>query len=67
VDDARSSLYRCRFVARRRRRGADPGVCATLDAGTGHGRVANALKNDGTVGLDIRATTGMGDITARSL
>ncbi|SEK68629.1 hypothetical protein [Streptacidiphilus jiangxiensis] len=47
--------------------GAAPGVCATLDAGTGHGRVANALKNDGTPGLDIRATTGMGDITARSL
>ncbi|WP_262286404.1 DUF4097 domain-containing protein [Micromonospora sp. MA102] len=43
------------------------GVSAALDAGTGYGRVSNALKNDGTTGLDIRATTGQGDITARSL
>ncbi|MEZ0094486.1 DUF4097 family beta strand repeat-containing protein [Streptacidiphilus sp. EB129] len=47
--------------------GAAPGVSATLDAGTGHGRVSNALKNDGSTELDIRATTGQGDITARSL
>jgi DUF4097 and DUF4098 domain-containing protein YvlB len=47
--------------------GATPGVSASLDAGTGHGRVSNALKNDGTTELDIRATTGQGDITARSL
>jgi hypothetical protein len=47
--------------------GAAAGVSATLDAGTGHGRVSNALKNDGTTELDIRATTGQGDITARSL
>jgi DUF4097 and DUF4098 domain-containing protein YvlB len=47
--------------------GAAAGVSATLDAGTGHGRVSNALKNDGTVELDIRATTSNGDITARSL
>lgn len=47
--------------------GATPGVSASLDAGTGHGRVSNALKNDGTTELDIRATTGHGDITARSL
>ncbi|MFI6267906.1 DUF4097 family beta strand repeat-containing protein [Micromonospora zamorensis] len=46
---------------------AAAGVSAALDAGTGHGRVANALKNDGTVALDIRATTSHGDITARSL
>jgi hypothetical protein len=46
---------------------AAAGVSATLDAGTGHGRVSNALKNDGTAGLDIRATTDHGDITARSL
>lgn len=48
---------------------AAPGVSATLDAGTGHGRVNNALKNtEGTTaGLAIRATTGHGDITARSL
>ncbi|MEY9877286.1 hypothetical protein ABH931_006810 [Streptacidiphilus sp. MAP12-33] len=44
-----------------------PGIPATLDAGTGHGRVANSLKNDGTPTLAIRATTTMGDITARSL
>ena len=47
--------------------GAATGVSATLDAGTGHGRVSNTLKNDGTPGLDIRAKTTQGDITARSL
>jgi hypothetical protein len=43
------------------------GVSAVLDAGTGHGRISNALKNDGAADLDIRATTTHGDITARSL
>ncbi len=47
--------------------GAAAGVSAALDAGTGHGRVSNALKNDGTVELDIHASTLQGDITARSL
>jgi DUF4097 and DUF4098 domain-containing protein YvlB len=47
--------------------GAAPGVSASLDAGTSYGRVSNALKNDGTTELDIRATTGYGDISARSL
>ena len=47
--------------------GAAAGVSAALDAGTGHGRISNALKNDGTAELDIRATTSHGDITARSL
>jgi DUF4097 and DUF4098 domain-containing protein YvlB len=46
---------------------AAAGVSASLDAGTGHGRISNALKNDGTTELDIRATTSHGDITARSL
>ncbi|MGW2213354.1 DUF4097 family beta strand repeat-containing protein [Nonomuraea sp. NPDC001684] len=46
---------------------AATGVSAALDAGTSHGRVTNALKNDGTVELDIHATTSNGDITARSL
>ncbi|MFG3267696.1 DUF4097 family beta strand repeat-containing protein [Streptomyces bobili] len=46
---------------------AATGVSAALDAGTGHGRVSNALKNDGTTELDIRATTSHGDIAARSL
>lgn len=46
---------------------AATGVSASLDARTAHGRVSNALKNDGTAGLDIRATTAQGDITARSL
>ena len=46
---------------------AAAGVSATLDAGTSLGRVSNALKNDGTTELDIRATTMQGDITARSL
>ncbi|MER5517050.1 DUF4097 family beta strand repeat-containing protein [Streptomyces sp. NPDC002763] len=47
--------------------GAAAGVSAALDAGTDYGRVSNALKNDGTAELDIRATTSCGDITARSL
>ncbi|GII34995.1 DUF4097 family beta strand repeat-containing protein [Planotetraspora mira] len=47
--------------------GAATGVSASLDAGTSYGRVSNTLKNDGTTGLDIRATTSNGDITARSL
>ncbi|MEU8519555.1 DUF4097 family beta strand repeat-containing protein [Streptomyces sp. NBC_01216] len=46
---------------------AAAGVSATLDAGSDHGRVGNALRNDGTAELDIRATTSRGDITARSL
>ncbi|MFI5632668.1 DUF4097 family beta strand repeat-containing protein [Streptomyces sp. NPDC051664] len=46
---------------------AAAGVSAALDAGTDYGRVNNALKNDGTAELDIRATTSRGDITARSL
>ncbi|WP_460068614.1 DUF4097 family beta strand repeat-containing protein [Streptomyces sp. YKOK-I1] len=45
---------------------AAAGVSAALDAGTGHGRVSNSLKNDGTAVLDIRATTSHGDITAAS-
>ncbi|MDP9842128.1 DUF4097 and DUF4098 domain-containing protein YvlB [Streptosporangium lutulentum] len=47
--------------------GAAAGVSAALDAGTSYGRITNALKNDGTAVLDIRATTSSGDITARSL
>jgi hypothetical protein len=47
--------------------GAAVDASASLDAGTGHGRIHNALKNDGTTRLDIRATTAHGDITARSL
>ncbi|MEV7541244.1 DUF4097 family beta strand repeat-containing protein [Streptomyces sp. NPDC089915] len=45
-----------------------PGVSATLDAGTGYGRIHNALNNtDGSAAaLTIRATTSYGDITARS-
>ncbi|MFF8911357.1 DUF4097 family beta strand repeat-containing protein [Streptomyces olivaceoviridis] len=46
---------------------AADGVSATLDAETGRGRVHNALRNDGTAALDIRATTSHGDISARSL
>jgi len=45
------------------------GVSASLDAGTAYGRIHNALKNtDGAAaGLNIRATTAYGDISARSL
>jgi DUF4097 and DUF4098 domain-containing protein YvlB len=47
--------------------GAAAGVSASLDAGTSYGRISNDLKNDGTAGLDIHATTAQGDIAARSL
>ncbi|MCX4759457.1 DUF4097 family beta strand repeat-containing protein [Streptomyces sp. NBC_01275] len=48
--------------------GAARGVSASLDAGTGYGRIHNALKNaDGAADLNIHATTAYGDITARSL
>ncbi|GGZ44417.1 DUF4097 family beta strand repeat-containing protein [Streptomyces poonensis] len=49
--------------------GAAHGVLAALDAGTGHGRIHNILRNaDGpAAGLTIHATTSCGDITARSL
>jgi DUF4097 and DUF4098 domain-containing protein YvlB len=46
---------------------AAAGVSAALDAGTGYGRISNALKNDGTADLDIHATTAYGDVVARSL
>ena len=46
---------------------ATGGVSAALDAGTGYGRISNALMNDGPAELDIRATTAHGNITARSL
>ncbi|MFF8966232.1 DUF4097 family beta strand repeat-containing protein [Streptomyces globisporus] len=46
---------------------AAAGVSAALEAETALGRVGNALKNNGTAELAIRATTGLGDITARSL
>ncbi|MDX3264035.1 DUF4097 family beta strand repeat-containing protein [Streptomyces sp. NPDC093228] len=48
--------------------GAAHGVSASLDAGTGHGRIHNAFKNtEGTAELTVHATTAYGDITARSL
>ncbi|MDQ7809251.1 DUF4097 family beta strand repeat-containing protein [Amycolatopsis sp. A133] len=47
--------------------GAATGVSAALDAGTTYGRIRNALKNEGTAGLTIQATTAYGDIDAHSL
>ena len=49
--------------------GAAPGVSASLDGGTGYGRIHNALKNTegAAAGLNIHATTDHGDINARSL
>lgn len=48
--------------------GAARGVSASLDAGTGYGRIRNSLKNtEGAAALNIQATTSYGDITARSL
>ncbi|MFI6900524.1 DUF4097 family beta strand repeat-containing protein [Nonomuraea sp. NPDC050394] len=47
---------------------AAAGVSASLDAGTGYGRIHNALKNtDGAADLNIQVTTGHGNIDARSL
>jgi Putative adhesin len=46
---------------------AATGVSAAMDAETTYGRISNSLKNDGTAGLEIRATTSRGDISARSL
>ncbi|MEU6088795.1 DUF4097 family beta strand repeat-containing protein, partial [Streptomyces sp. NPDC047085] len=45
------------------------GVSASLDAGTGYGRIHNALQNTDGAGaaLTIHATTTHGDITAHSL
>jgi DUF4097 and DUF4098 domain-containing protein YvlB len=49
--------------------GAARGVSAGLDAGTGYGRIHNALQNTDGAGaaLTIHATTTHGDITAHSL
>ncbi|MEV7169924.1 hypothetical protein AB0O18_09535 [Streptomyces sp. NPDC093224] len=49
--------------------GVARGVSASLDAGTGHGRVRNSLNNTAgpSPALTLRATTGYGDITAHSL
>ncbi|GGP50386.1 DUF4097 family beta strand repeat-containing protein [Streptomyces abikoensis] len=49
--------------------GAARGVSASLDAGTGYGRIHNTLKNaeGAAAGLTIHATTAYGDITAHSL
>ncbi len=49
--------------------GCAHGVSASLDAGTGYGRIDNTLKNaeGAAAGLNIHATTAHGDITARSL
>ncbi|HKE72183.1 MAG TPA: DUF4097 family beta strand repeat-containing protein [Acidimicrobiales bacterium] len=49
--------------------GAAARVSASLDAGAGYGRIHNELKNTvgAAAGLNIHATTGYGDIAARSL
>ncbi|MGA5605806.1 DUF4097 family beta strand repeat-containing protein [Streptomyces griseoincarnatus] len=49
--------------------GAARGTSATLDAGTAYGRIDNTLTNtDGPdAALTLHATTGYGDVTARSL
>ncbi|TDC77447.1 DUF4097 family beta strand repeat-containing protein [Streptomyces hainanensis] len=49
--------------------GAARGASASLDAGTGHGRIRNSLRNTEGAAADvaIHATTSYGDITARSL
>ncbi|WP_033222175.1 DUF4097 family beta strand repeat-containing protein [Kitasatospora phosalacinea] len=48
--------------------GVARGVSASLDAGTGHGRVHNALRNaDDVPAVTIRATTSYGDVSARTI
>ncbi|GAB2893451.1 DUF4097 family beta strand repeat-containing protein [Streptomyces mayteni] len=49
--------------------GAARGSSASLDAGTGHGRIRNSLRNTegAAADLTIHATTSYGDVTARSL
>ncbi len=48
--------------------GVARGVSASLDAGTGHGRIHNALRNaDDVPAVTIRATTAHGDISARTV
>ncbi|MGW2669841.1 DUF4097 family beta strand repeat-containing protein [Streptomyces sp. NPDC001272] len=48
--------------------GAARGVAASLDAGTGFGRIDNALQSTGGAApLTIHATTAYGDISARTL
>ncbi|RPE33808.1 DUF4097 family beta strand repeat-containing protein [Kitasatospora cineracea] len=47
--------------------GVARGVSASLDAGTGYGRIHNALRNaDDVPAVTIRATTAHGDISART-
>lgn len=69
IDEAASGLVVLRTQMGDVTIAAARGVCATLDAGTGHGRVHNALKNTegASASLTIHATTGHGDINARSL
>ncbi|MEU8521500.1 hypothetical protein [Streptomyces sp. NPDC048577] len=49
--------------------GATPGVPASLDTGTLHGRFGDGdgPGNDGTVRLESHATTSQGGVTARGL
>jgi hypothetical protein len=69
VDEAHGGTVTLRTEMGRITIAAARGVSATLDAGTGSGRVANALRNADGAGaaLHIHATTGYGDIDARSL
>ena len=46
--------------------GAATSASAVLNADTGHGRINNTLKNNGTPALHIHATTSHGNITAHS-
>ncbi|WOX20342.1 DUF4097 family beta strand repeat-containing protein [Streptomyces solicathayae] len=46
---------------------AAAGASATLDAAPRNGRVSNALENHGSPVLEITASSGYGDISARSL
>ncbi|WP_017591629.1 DUF4097 family beta strand repeat-containing protein [Nocardiopsis potens] len=69
IDEAASGTLELATMAGDVTVGAAAGVSASLDAGTDHGRIRNALAGAGEAGaaLEIRATTMQGDITARSL
>lgn len=68
IAEARSGKVDLRTEAGEISVGAARGVSASLDAGTGFGRIHNSLRNtEGSAGLSIHAITAYGDITARSL
>ncbi|MBX7466843.1 DUF4097 family beta strand repeat-containing protein [Streptomyces sp. NPDC059819] len=69
ITEAQHGTLKLRTESGRITVGAARGTSATLDAGTSHGRIHNALTHTegAAAALNIHATTASGDITARSL